>query len=372
MSTRREFLTQTATASLVATASSALTRGATLQDPPSSGSASADGKNASSGSKGRMKTYKIPRTDLVVSRIAYGCAMLGLDWNSPDFVAKTVPNIKTAYEQGISFFDTADVYGYGKAELALGEVLKRSPELRSKIVIQSKCGATEGVSVDNSREHILTSVDGSLKRLDTEHLDILLLHWPDSLVQPEEVAKAFDDLHRSGKVRYFGISNHSSYQIDLLQRYVRQPLVINQVQLGLAHWYTKAGPSKGSLTHGAEGVVILDYCRAHDIQIQAYSPLRAGNIKRPPNLLNLSPDAAPEVQKAAQALADVAANHATSPSAVMLAWLLHHPAHIVPIIGTTKPEHVIDNCAADRVELTRVEWYTLLEAAAQIESEKPV
>src|SRR5262249_25337908 len=119
-----------------------------------------------------------------------------------------------------------------------------------------------------------------------------------------------------------------------------------------------------------EGAIALDYCRAHDIQVQAYSPLRAGNIGKPPNLLNPASDASPEVKKAAQALAEVASAHSTSPSAVMLAWLLHHPARIIPIIGTTKPEHVVDNCLADRLELTRVEWYSLLSAVAPIESVK--
>jgi predicted oxidoreductase len=320
-----------------------------------------------------MKTYRIPHTDLVVSRIAYGCAMLGLDWKSPDFVAKTVPNINTAYEQGITFFDTADVYGFGQAEVALGEVLKQSPGLRHKIVIQTKCGDrfTEGGSIDNSGEYITSSVERSLRRLGVDHVDVLLLHWPDSLVEPEDVAKAFDELQRSGKVRYFGVSNHNPNQIELLRKFARQPIVINQIQLGLAHWYTNPGPFKGPLTHGSEGVENLDYCRAHDIQVQAYSPLRAGNIGKPPNLLDPPADAAPEIKNAAQALAVVANSHSTSPSAVMLAWLLHHPSRIVPIIGATTPAHVIDNCAADRVELSRFEWYSLLQVAAKIDSQNP-
>jgi predicted oxidoreductase len=213
----------------------------------------------------------------------------------------------------------------------------------------------------------VSAVDGSLKRLGTEHLDILLIHWPDSLVEPEEVAHAFDELQRAGKVRHFGVSNHSPWQIELLQRSVRQPLAINQIQLGLAHWYTEAGPSKGAVTHGEEGVATLDYCRVHDIHVQAYSPLKASNIGQPPNLLNPAAVATPEVRKAAQALADIANTHGTTPSAVMLAWLLHHPARIAPIIGATKVEHVIDNCAADRVELSRTEWYSLLRTVAEIE-----
>jgi predicted oxidoreductase len=358
MSTRREFLTQTAVATLMASAAA-----------PFSSTAAEEARSAAptaAKSAGAMKTYKVPHTDLVVTRLAYGCAMIGLDWHSPDFVAKSVATITTACDQGITFFDTADVYGHGKAETALGEVLKASPGLRHKIVIQSKCGVSEGGSLDSSREHITGAVESSLKRLGTEHLDILLIHWPDSLVQPEEVATAFDELQRAGKVRYFGVSNHSPYQIELLQKSVRQPLATNQIQLGLAHWYTEAGSSKGAETHGDEGVRTLDYCRVHDIQVQAYSPLRAGNIRKPPNLLNPGDDATPEVKKAAQALQEVANAHSTTPAAVMLAWLLRHPANIVPIIGATKPEHVIDNCAADGVELSRGEWYSLLHAAADI------
>jgi predicted oxidoreductase len=352
MPTRREFLTQSAAGMLAATSVRLSEASATDTDKDK---------------ETPMKTYKVPHTDLVVSRLAFGCAMLGMDWNDADFVAKTVPVIEAAQEQGVTFFDLADVYGVGKAELALREVLKARPGLRQKIVIQTKCGDrfTEGGSVDNSRAHILESVDGSLKRLGTDHLDVLLLHWPDSLVEPEEVAQAFDALKRAGKVRYFGVSNHNPTQIELLRKSVTQPLVINQIQLGLAHWYVMPERFKGALTHGDEGVVTLDYCRLHGMQIQAYSPLRAGSIAKPPNLLNPGEDASAEVKKAGQLLTDIAKKNDVSPAAIMLAWLLHHPAGIVPIVGTTKAEHVKENCAADRVELTREEWYSLLHAAAQ-------
>ena len=362
MSTRREFLTQAAVASFVASAAAP----ATPASPPEA-KAVTPASATTVKPAGSMKSYKVPHSDLVVSRLSYGCAMLGFDWNSPDFVAQTVPNIRAAYEQGITFFDTADIYGRGKSELALAEVLKGTPGLRHRMVIQSKCGVREGGVFDNSREHIMGAVEGSLKRLGTDYMDILLLHWPDSLEEPEEVARAFDALRDAGKVRYFGVSNYSPYQIELLRKSVRQPLVANQIQLGLAHWYTRLEASKGAVTHGQEGAATLDYCRVHDIQVQAYSPLRAANIGKPPNLLNPAADAPAEVRKAAQALQEVANAHGTTPSAVMLAWLLHHPAGIVPVIGATKVAHVIDNCAADRVELTRAEWYTLLRSAAQIE-----
>ena len=320
-----------------------------------------------------MKTYTVPHTDLVISRLAFGCAMLGVNWNDPDFVAKAVPVINTAREQGITFFDTADVYGYGKAETALGEVIRQTPGLRHKIVIQTKCGDrfTEGGSVDNSCAHIIESVEGSLKRLRTDHVDVLLLHWPDNLVDPQGVAKAFDVLQHGGKVRYFGVSNHSPWQIELLKKSVHQPLVINQIQLGLAHWYSPADPFKGALIHAAEGAATLDYCRVQGMQVQAYSPLKTTDFGKPPSLLRPEEDATAEVKRAAQLLSDIGQKKRVSPAAVMLAWLLHHPAKIVPIIGATRPEHVVDDCAADRIELSREEWYLLLHAGASVAATRP-
>ena len=360
MSTRREFLTRAAVASLIA-------GGAASGADAAEAKAAATGSAAAAKRAGAMKTYTVPHTDLVVSRLAFGNAMIGSDSSSPDFIAETVRVMQAAHEQGITFFDTADVYGHGKSEQALGQVLKGTPGLRHRLVVQSKCSMREGGVIDSSREHITSAVEGSLQRLGTDYLDILLLHWPDSLIEPGEVAHAFDELHRAGKVRHFGVSNYSPHQIELLRKHVRQPLVANQIQLGLAHWHTEAGPSKGAVTHGAEGAVTLDYCRLQDIQVQAYSPLKGASVGKPPNLLNPPADASPEVHKAVEALQTVASSHDISPAAVMLAWLLHHPAGIVPIIGATKVEHVIDNCAADRIELSRAEWYALLRAAAQLE-----
>lgn len=356
MSTRREFLTRAAVASLLASADTGA--GMAEEKASSAGEAKTDGP---------LKTYTVPHTDLVVTRLCYGNAMIGMDPGSPDFITQTVTVLRAAYDQGITFFDTADIYGQGKSELALGQLLKDLPGARRRLVIQSKCSIREGMVIDSSREHIANAVEGSLKRLGTDYLDILLLHWPDNLIEPEEVAAAFEQLHRAGKVRHFGVSNYSPYQIELLQKHVRRPLIANQIQLGLAHWYTDPGASKAAITHGAEGVTTLDYCRLQDIQVQAYSPLKGANIGKPPNLLNPPADASAEVRKAAEALQEVARSHGTSTAAIMLAWLLHHPAGIVPIIGATKVEHVVDNCAADRVNLTRAEWYSLLRTTAPIE-----
>jgi predicted oxidoreductase len=244
--------------------------------------------------------------------------------------------------------------------------------MRHEIVIQSKCGDRfqEAGTVDNSPGHIVSSVEGSLKRLGIDHLDILLLHWPDSLVQPQEVAEAFYKLKRSGKVRYFGVSNHSPNQFELLQKYVQEPLITNQIQLGLMHWDVIPGGFKASLTHADEGVATLDYCSLHDIWVQAYSPLKSDNFANPPDLLNPTKEATPEVKEARQLLTDLAKKYDATPAAIMLAWLLRHPAKITTIIGSTKAEHVEEGCAADRIELTRGEWYALLSVASKIRSPK--
>lgn len=336
-----------------------------------------------------MKTYKIPHTDLVVSRLAYGCGWLGGGIKAPltaDIIANAGRVINTACNQGITLFDHADVYDSGRAEEVFGAVLKQSPGLRDKIVIQSKCGqrlpgeteSSDAFRADLSREHIVSAVEGSLRRLCTDHLDILLLHTSDPLMDPQEVAQAFDELKDSGKVRYFGVSNYNATQIAYLQKYIRQPLVINQIQLGLAHPYPIAdglefmleaieelpkisrGEGKKRFANaytGLSGAGTLDYCRLHEIQVQAWSPLRG-------DLLNPSADATPQIRRTAQVLADLASRKNTSPSAVALAWLLRLPAGIVPIIGTSNPDHVIENCAADGVELSREEWYSLFASTS--------
>lgn len=366
MPTRRVFLT-------AATVSLAVSR-QTIADAR---------KGLHPGQESPMTAYKIPRTDLVVSRLAYGCAGL-VSWDkSPtnaDAVAKAMRVINTAYDYGINFFDHANLYAFGKAEATFGEVLKRSPGLRNKIIIQSKCGqyfpegSTLGdpVRVDLGREQIVRSAEDSLKRLGTEHLDILLLHLPDALMEPERVAQAFDDLHRSGKVRYFGVSNHRPDQMALLQHYVHQPLVANQVHLGLGHCELIADGldftlemTKGTKDahHRVEiaGSGTLDYCRLYGIQVQAWSPLRG-------DLLNPPVDANPELKYLAQLLADVAKERNSNPSAIALAWLLRHPVCMVPIIGSASPEHVIENCAAQSIKLTREEWYALFAAATDVRS----
>ncbi|MDR6842301.1 aldo/keto reductase [Pseudoxanthomonas sacheonensis] len=307
-----------------------------------------------------MQTCRIPHSDLKVSRIAYGCMHLSRAWDDEPVTASeisaTFKIVEAALEQGITLFDHADIYARGKSELLFGEVLRQRPDLRGRIVLQSKCGIRvaddphPGVPAryDFSREHLLRSVEGILRRLGTEYLDILLLHRPDPLAEPAEVASAFEELQRSGKVRHFGVSNHSASQISLLRKYVDRPLVINQIELSLAHHYpiseTILSNQSGVPYAGATGT--LDYCREHDILVQAWSPLAGGRLAGP----------------AAALAAQLAQAKGVTTEAVLLAWLLKHPAPVQPIVGTTRPDRLADSCRADTIGLTREEWYSLLAA----------
>lgn len=359
MTNRRDFITQAAAGAVLA----ASIRNAQAAPPAQSASV--------------LHTARIPQTDLKVSRLGYGTTSL-ISWNqnpvSSEDVSKAARLVHTACDNGITLFDHADLYAFGKSEAVFGSVLKQSPGLRNRIVIQSKCGQRFSagglggpIRVDLSREHIVTAVEGSLQRLGTDRLDILLLHAVDALVEPQEVADAFESLHRDGKVRYFGVSNYHAPQIALLKQSVRQPLVINQIQLSLAN----PGPltegmqftlrlAKGGRNDdealGAAGSGTIDYCRSNGIQVQAWSPLRG--------VLNPPADASPQLHATVQLLAELAKKKGTTPAVVALAWLLRHPAGIVPIVGGDKAEHIVENCAADRLVLSREEWYDLFAAAA--------
>ena len=175
-----------------------------------------------------MEYYKLPQSDLTVSKIALGCMRI-----SNKSVEEVEELVKTALDLGINFFDHADIYGGGKSEEVFGEVLKRHPEYREKMILQTKCGIVPGKRYDFSKEHILQCVNDSLKRLNTDHVEILLLHRPDALCDPQEVAEAFDELYQAGKVKYFGVSNHTPLQIELLKKYSKYPLIINQLQLSI-------------------------------------------------------------------------------------------------------------------------------------------
>ena len=321
---------------------------------------------------GMLLTQKLRRTDLTVSRIAYGTNFDGLDSKASDFVEKAAQVLHGVYDEGINLIDLADGYNDGKSESALGVMLRQSPNLRRNIVIQTKCGILppaasapdEDWILDLSADHIVRAAEGSLQRLGTDHIDILLLHMPDPLMDPNEVAQALDRLKHAGKVRYFGVSNFNAVQIELLQRYLNQPLVVNQIQMGLQHYSAMITDVNNRVVgFGA----IVDYCNLHDIQVEAYSPLM-GEVDPRRNLLRPPADAPPEVKKAAQVLVDMAKEKNVSPSAIALAWLLRHPAHIIPVVGSINAEHIKQNCAAVDVTLTREEWTRLLAASVSIQS----
>jgi predicted oxidoreductase len=317
-----------------------------------------------------MKTYQIAQTDLRVSRLAYGCMNIGGSWEPTPMTAEqrraAFEAVAAAYAHGINFFDHADIYTRGKSEAVFGEALQALGIARHEVVIQGKCGirlagnprpASPG-RYDFSYDHIMAAVEGSLSRLGTDYLDILLLHRPDPLGEPEEVARAFDELHRRGQVRYFGVSNHTGPQIDLLRAWVRQPLVANQVELSLLHNHlidVGVMADRADVAYAAaEGT--LDYCRQHGILVQAYSPVAGGQLINPPAC------AAERIRRTAEVVAEMAQAKGVTREAIILAWLLRHPAGIQPVIGTTRPPRIAASCQADELALSREEWYTLYSA----------
>ena len=321
-----------------------------------------------------MKTYSIANTPLTVTRIVYGCMGIGGGWAPGPLAEHTrkeaLSAVRAALDAGINFFDHADIYGRGRCEEAFSGIWQERPGLRGQIVLQTKCGIrfeddpVEGGlrRYDFSREHILHSVDASLGRLKTDYIDILLLHRPDALAEPEEIAAAFDALQSAGKVRYFGVSNHSAWQIELLKRAVRQPLVVNQLELNLVHnQLIRAGTvvNQDEPAHAIHGEGTLEYCRLHDITIQAWSPVAHGALAKAS--IGRGEEKMRATAEAARALAE---KKGVSMDAILVAWLLRHPAGIQPVIGTTNPQRIKETCAADNVGLTREEWYALLAAGS--------
>ena len=264
----------------------------------------------------------------------------------------------------MNFFDHGDIYGGGRCEELFGKALKLTGIKREDLWIQSKCGIVRGVMYDLSKEHILASVDGILKRLNTEYLDSLLLHRPDALLEPEEVAAAFDELERTGKVRHFGVSNMKPMQIELLKKCVEQPLAVNQLQLSAVHSSMIGnGMEVNMLTNGAidrDGSV-LDYCRLKDITIQAWSPLqyRSGVVK---GAFFQYDDFSALNQK----LEEMGSKYGVSAAAMAVAWLLRHPAGIQVLIGTMQSERFDELCGACDVRLSKEDWYQIFKAAGNV------
>lgn len=300
-----------------------------------------------------MKKINIGNGKLHASEISLGCMRIS------DMSNHEVSNlINAALEEGIDFFDHADVYGRGRSEEVFGKAADMRPAIREKFILQTKCGIHDGY-FDFSKEHILTSVDGSLKRLRTDYIDVLLLHRPDALVEPEEVAQAFDILHSSGKVRYFGVSNQNPMQIELLKRYLNQEIIINQLQLSI----TNSGMIDAGINVNMEinqsidrDGSILDYCRLKDITIQAWSPFQYGYFEG----VFLNNDKFPELNEKINQLAAI---KGVKNTAIAIAWILRHPAKIQAIVGTTNAERLKDICKASTIELTKQEWYDIYKAA---------
>ncbi len=303
--------------------------------------------------------------------LIYGCMGLGGGWNtqpvSNDDVRQARQVVEAALAAGMRIFDHADIYTFGKAETVFGRILAEQPSLREEIILQSKCGirfADENAvkRYDFSAPWIEQSVNQSLQRLNTDYLDVLLLHRPDPLMQPEEVAGALDRLHAAGKVRFFGVSNMNVAQMDLLSRTIEQPLIVNQLQMSLGqHDWLNAGVDPESNASGfASGIV--EYCQVHGIQLQAWGCLDQGRFS--------GRDVANEpepVQRTAAYVRKLAEEHAVSPEAITLAWLMRHPAHIQPVVGVTHTGRIQACAAAPEVVLSREDWYRLYEAARGVE-----
>lgn len=300
-----------------------------------------------------MRKIKIGNGDIKASEISLGCMRIAdLSKNEAALL------INTALEQGINFFDHADIYAGGKSEEVFADAVEMKPSVREKFILQSKCGINDGY-FDFSKAHILESVDGSLRRLKTDYLDVLLLHRPDTLMEPEEIAEAFDKLHKSGKVKHFGVSNQNQSQIKLLKKYLNKKIIINQLQLSV----TNTGMIDSGLNVNMEispaidrDGSILEYCRLKDITIQAWSPFQYGFFQG----VFLNNNKFPELNKK---IDEIAAKYGVTNSAIAIAWILRHPAKIQPIVGTTNVKRLTDICKASQVNLTRPEWYEIYKAA---------
>lgn len=300
-----------------------------------------------------MRTIKLGTSNLEVPVVGVGCMRIkSLSKKEAEAF------VQAALDEGAYFFDHADIYGGGECEAIFAEAIHMNDDIREKIIIQSKCGIRKGM-YDFSKEHILKSVEGSLKRLKTDYLDVLLLHRPDALVEPEEVAEAFDELHSSGKVRYFGVSNHNSMQVQLLQKSLNQPIVANQLQFSIAHATMVSVGINVNMQNDAavnrDGSV-LDFCRLHDITIQPWSPFQYGFFEG----VFLGSEKFPALNKK---IDEIAAKYGVSNTTIALAWILRHPARMQPIIGTMNITRLKDCVKAADIYLTREEWYELYQAA---------
>lgn len=297
-----------------------------------------------------MRYVDIKGTDMKVSRLALGCMRIGD--KSVDEVEELV---KTALDLGINFFDHADIYGRGKSEKVFGEVLKRHPEWRKKMFIQSKCGIIPGKCYDFSQSHILESVEQSLQNLHTDYLDILVLHRPDVLMDPKELALTFDILYASGKVKYFGVSNMNPMQIELIKKHSNHPIVVNQLQFNLVNagmidcGFNVNMDNNESINRDGS---TLEYCYLHDITIQPWSILQASWEKG--TFIDH-----PDYKELNDKLEEIGQKYNLDKAAMSLAWILRHPSRMQPIAGTTNPDHLRNLAKACDIKISREDFYAL-------------
>lgn len=301
----------------------------------------------------KMKKITLGTSNVEAGEIALGC--MRMDKLSKTEAAKVIEN---ALEVGVDLFDHADIYGKGMSEEVFADALELVSASRDQLILQTKCGIRNGF-FDFSKEHIIDSVEGSLRRLKTDYIDILLLHRPDALMEPEEVAEAFTKLKKSGKVQYFGVSNQNPMQIERLKKYLDQDLIINQLQLSLMHTPMIDAGFNVNMAN-APAIVrdsnILDYSQLHQMTVQAWSPFQYGMIEG----VFIGNEQYPEVNVK---LTEIAEKKGVSESAIAIAWILRHPARMQPVVGSMNPDRLKEIAKASNVKLTREEWYELYRAA---------
>lgn len=295
-------------------------------------------------------------TDLEVARIALGCMRMA-DLESTE--AARV--LETSMEKGMNFFDHADIYGGGQSEVRFAQAVKDLGIKREEMIIQSKCGIRKGY-FDFSKSHILESVDNILARLNTDYLDVLALHRPDALMEAEEVAEAFRILKETGKVRHFGVSNQNRYQMELLQSYLDEPLVVNQLQLSPAHtpmidagFHVNMKDDAATMRDGG----ILEYCQLNKVTVQAWSPFQ---ISLGAGLFAANPT----YQELNDTIAHYAEHYGVADEAIIVAWILRHPAKIQTIVGSMNPERLAKIAQALDVQLSREQWYHIYRSAGNM------
>ncbi|MCL2736877.1 MAG: aldo/keto reductase [Propionibacteriaceae bacterium] len=310
-----------------------------------------------------MKTFTLPHTSMAVSAVVAGMMRIA-DMGDHEIRAL----VDCALEQGVTVFDHADIYGgaYHRCEERFAAACDWSSSQREQVCLQTKCGIVRdaaGAYFDFSRDHIVASVDASLRALRTEYIDVLLLHRPDALVEPEEVAQAFDELEQAGKVRHFGVSNHTPGQIMLLSTCVTQTIVVNQVQLSITHAPLIAQGIAMNMADQDQSVSrdmgLLDFCRLNGITCQAWSPFQSG-------FFTGAFLGDPQFGDLNRVLDRLAAKYAVTATGIATAWITRHPANIQVVMGTTKPARVAEAAAGSEIPLTRSEWYELFRVAGHI------